>query len=567
MKKYALLLVALATTLSLLAQDKYNRYMNVYINGELTYQKAVTEVDSVTFPLLPVEPVATPDIDIPSGTLTVPQANAICSTLGNGETSTAFYAKGWVKEIVQEIDTTIRTFYIAEKMYADSTFGDATFLAYQVHYLKNNSFVDESQLAVGDFVVIYGELTNAKNTYRTVGNGQAYVYSSNNTRIDGNLPYIEPVAGAFVVAVKFTVPPCNDVVWAGNYQNKNGEETYWDASRFEKMQPIEGWEGWYQVTLKTVEYNGLAQAMGKPVQLKSDGTFNWDCQLARYSLELLHGECTLLDENGGQIRVDLINGLSSPVVYFEAGDWQRDPCNVIPAGTGTFTVKLANSCPRVPLSAHVIFTGNFYEKSWGDSDRVMTKVNDSTWTWTGDYPEDFQSKAICVTADGLQHWAEGDNYVFDGENTTYTIEQWSDWYNVEYPTIANIPNIDIPNGTLKVSQACAICANLGNGETTGTKYYVKGWVKQIHNRHAESVNGYGNGQFYLAEDFYSDGTFSDEEFMAYQVYYLNGAKFSSSDQVQVGDYVVIYGELTRYNDIYETVGKGSAYVYATSHEQ
>ncbi len=319
MKKYALLLVALTTTLSLLAQDKYNRYMNVYINGELTYQKAVTEVDSVTFPLLPVEPVATPDIDIPSGTLTVPQANAICSTLSNGETSSAFYVKGWVKEIVQETDTTIRTFHLAEKMYADSTFGNATFLAYQVHYLKNNSFVDESQLAVGDFVVIHGELTNANNTYRTVGNGQAYVYSSNNTR----KPFV-------------TLP---------------------------------------------------------------------------------------------------------------------------------------------------------------------------------------------------------------------------------IPT-----NITIPSEALTVSQARNICSQLEHGAITEQAYFVKGWVKQIHSNHANGVIGYGNGHFYLAEEFYADSTFSEEEFSAYQVYYLNGEKFSAPDQVKEGDYVVIYGKLTNYNDVYETVGQGKAYIYATSRD-
>ncbi len=183
MKKYAILLVALATTLSLLAQDRYNRYMNVYVGGELVYQKPVTEIDEVTFPLLLVEPLAPPIIYIPSGTLTVPQANAICSTLGNGETSTTFYVKGWVKEIKQEADATIRTFYIAEKMYADSTFGDATFLASEVHYLNNRNFYHEVQLAVGDYVVLCGSLTNDNGTYRTVGNGQAYVYNTSNNRV------------------------------------------------------------------------------------------------------------------------------------------------------------------------------------------------------------------------------------------------------------------------------------------------------------------------------------------------------------------------------------------------
>ncbi len=131
---------------------------------------------------------------------------------------------------------------------------------------------------------------------------------------------------------------------------------------------------------------------------------------------------------------------------------------------------------------------------------------------------------------------------------------------VETPT-----NLDIPEGTLTVSQARDICAKLESGATTGTKYYVKGWVKKLHSKHTqETIDRFHNAQFYMSENQYSDGSYDTDDFMAYQVYYLDGAEFTSADQVQEGDYVVIYGELTNYNSTYETVGQGQAHIYSTN---
>ncbi len=130
-------------------------------------------------------------------------------------------------------------------------------------------------------------------------------------------------------------------------------------------------------------------------------------------------------------------------------------------------------------------------------------------------------------------------------------------------TIA-IPAMEIPAEAITVSEARNICAGLESGAVTEQAYYVKGWVKKIHDKHAEGVSGYGNGQFYMSENQLKGGTYDNDDFMAYQVYYLDNKKFTSADQVQVGDYVVIYGKLTNYSGTYETEGKGKAYVYATS---
>ena len=119
---------------------------------------------------------------------------------------------------------------------------------------------------------------------------------------------------------------------------------------------------------------------------------------------------------------------------------------------------------------------------------------------------------------------------------------------------------NIPAECLTVAQANAICAELASEATTGTKYYVKGWVKKLASKHADGISQFGNALFYIVDS--PENT--EEDFYAYQVYGLNGEKITNPEAVAVGDYVVIYGELTNYNGTYETVGKGAAHIWKST---
>ena len=118
---------------------------------------------------------------------------------------------------------------------------------------------------------------------------------------------------------------------------------------------------------------------------------------------------------------------------------------------------------------------------------------------------------------------------------------------------------NIPAGAIDVLQAREICAGLGNNEKSGTKYYVMGYVKELHSKyHASGMEGYGNATFYMEN---VKGANSADDFLAFQVMGKNGEKFTDMDAVAVGDFVVVYGELTNYNGTYETTNKGSAYIW------
>lgn len=119
------------------------------------------------------------------------------------------------------------------------------------------------------------------------------------------------------------------------------------------------------------------------------------------------------------------------------------------------------------------------------------------------------------------------------------------------------------DGTLdnpyKASEAVAVAKALDSGAETANKVYVKGFVKEFNtSKHEDGIKNYGNALFYITDD----NTYKGDAFYCYQVYYLGRKKFTSVDQIKVGDEVIIYGKLTNYNGTAETVGKGEAYIYS-----
>ena len=96
--------------------------------------------------------------------------------------------------------------------------------------------------------------------------------------------------------------------------------------------------------------------------------------------------------------------------------------------------------------------------------------------------------------------------------------------------------------------------NLASGQTSATKYYVKGIIHKVQTTFEASGN-YGNATFFISDD----GQASDDDFECFQVYYLGGRQWKSGDkEVAVGDEVIVYGPLTLYNTTPETAGKGAA---------
>lgn len=127
------------------------------------------------------------------------------------------------------------------------------------------------------------------------------------------------------------------------------------------------------------------------------------------------------------------------------------------------------------------------------------------------------------------------------------------------PDKADTIGMNIPEEAITVAEARAIGKELGNGGTSSEKYYIKGFIKGFGTKHEDGMKNFGNAVFYMV-----DRKGATTDFEAYQVYGIGGNKFTDMDQLQVGDYVVVYSQITNYNGTIETVGKGAAYVYASN---
>ena len=108
------------------------------------------------------------------------------------------------------------------------------------------------------------------------------------------------------------------------------------------------------------------------------------------------------------------------------------------------------------------------------------------------------------------------------------------------------------DGTLEspydVAKALSLIANGENDPDA--EVYIKGKVSEIKEISAQ----FGNGTYYISVD----GT-TDNQLYVFRGKYLNGEKFTSEDQLKVGDEVVILGKLTTFNDDPQ-VGTGSQIV-------
>jgi hypothetical protein len=90
--------------------------------------------------------------------------------------------------------------------------------------------------------------------------------------------------------------------------------------------------------------------------------------------------------------------------------------------------------------------------------------------------------------------------------------------------------------------------------------YVEGVVSKVVNQFTAD---YGNGTFWISADGVYNNDYS-KDFEAYRVYWLGNKKWADGDdQIAVGNNVVLYGELTKYKDTYET-NQNKAYVYSVN---
>ncbi|MDE5986073.1 MAG: carbohydrate binding domain-containing protein [Prevotella sp.] len=110
-----------------------------------------------------------------------------------------------------------------------------------------------------------------------------------------------------------------------------------------------------------------------------------------------------------------------------------------------------------------------------------------------------------------------------------------------------------------IAAALDVCANLQQSSTSASylseEVYVKGKVSSIVD--TEFNSQFGNITYYIS-DVAEDGT-TTNKLEVYRGYGLNGAKFTSLDDIKVGDEVIVKGKLQNWLGTYEFTQGSSLY--------
>lgn len=232
---------------------------------------------------------------------------------------------------------------------------------------------------------------------------------------------------------------------------------------------------------------------------------------------------------------------------------------IVPSGTGT-----ADDPYNVAMAKQLVNSGNYptgevYVKGY------ITSLQNGSYTFN----EQFHNYTYCIND---KKETAGQFVVFRGKNLGNTNFTSADQLNVgdsvvicgKFTTHNNEPQFDQGNYlySLNGKTAAANPSTPGVAKGTGTEadpfnavaalnaakalgasdklagVYVKGKVSKID----EIGTSFGNATYYVSDD----GTTSNQ-FEIFRGYYLNGEKFTSADQLKVGDEVVVKGDLVNFN--------------------
>ncbi|MCD8281767.1 MAG: hypothetical protein LUC22_00760 [Prevotella sp.] len=200
------------------------------------------------------------------------------------------------------------------------------------------------------------------------------------------------------------------------------------------------------------------------------------------------------------------------------------------------------------------YTGDATTTAWTDITGTLTEGADWTTfsTYAVDIPSEFigQSNVVvalyfaCTTSSAT--WEVKNLIMADG-----TAAESGDEGETTLPE--GLTGSGTADDPYTVADAISIISVMSSSAETDY-IYVKGIVCSITEI---DTGSYGNATYYISDD----GTTANE-LCIYRGYYLDNAKFTSSDAIKVGDEVVIYGKFVNYYGNTPEAAQGSNYIYS-----
>lgn len=279
--------------------------------------------------------------------------------------------------------------------------------------------------------------------------------------------------------------------------------------------------------------------------VKTKGSFS-----ATVALNGVSGQLTLTYKAKNNTKTTVENATAGDLV--KTGYDVSLPITVA-AGTASITIKIANEGSKnVRLDNIKLFQGVGKKApglSWGTATRTVTiGAEDNKFpTLTNTYnlavkysSDDPDVAAIDATTGEITLVMAGKANItaeFEG-NDEYEAAKVS--YEL---TVKDVPSVDLKN-TPETAYTVAKALELINaGEGLEANVYVKG---QITNIQDVDTGDFGNATYTISDD-----ATAANALLIYRGYYYDKGKFTSKDQIKVGDVVVVYGKLVKFNEKFE----------------
>ena len=152
-------------------------------------------------------------------------ANAAALKLASGETSSdSYYIKGKVAEIKYNYGEG-KFPKTADYLISDDGTNNNTFYVYASKYLGNTDYTSGTVLAVGNEVVVYGQLQNYNGTAETATN-KSYLYSLNGQTEGGDTPNPQPTGNYGTAEAPLTVAQALEKISGFEMKGTSPEEAY-----------------------------------------------------------------------------------------------------------------------------------------------------------------------------------------------------------------------------------------------------------------------------------------------------------------------------------------------------
>lgn len=225
------------------------------------------------------------------------------------------------------------------------------------------------------------------------------------------------------------------------------------------------------------------------------------------------GNFAEMDGYSYEEKIGTWQGESNEVVFTASGGQVRATEVVVTIGEVT-----GKQTPTVKIGSNSIAIGETTQVTTNGPELTLTTGNASIASVTGTTVKGVAAGETTITAT----WAENATYLGGSKEFAITVTD---------PNAAGTKD-----NPYTVAQALDVISTLADGAKTSDKVYVKGVISSI----TEVSTEHGNAT-YLIKD---NG--ATNELTIFRGNYLENANFTAEDQINVGDNVVVFGQLQKY---------------------